>query len=56
MANAIRLGHENAPELRSAYDVERALDAIEAIRGATTPAQRDRLKAGVDATADGDPA
>lgn len=49
LANAIRLGYDGVPELRTAYDIERVLDAIDAVRGDTTPAQRDRLHAAVDA-------
>lgn len=54
LANACKLGHDDVAELRTAYEVERACDAIQAISGATTRAQRGRLRAAVEATGDGE--
>lgn len=56
LANAIRLGHTDVDDLRIAYDVERARDAILAVRGATSAAQRECLRDAADATAGGEQA
>lgn len=50
LANAARLGDENLAGLRTAYDVSHAIDVLHAIRGATTPQQRQRLHSAVDGT------
>lgn len=54
LANAVRLGHEDADVLRTQYDTERAIEVLHAIRGTTTPEQRQRLHDAVDGTAEGD--
>lgn len=56
LANAVRRGDSgDAIEVaQTLYDIERARDMIHAIRGTTTPEQRQRLHDSVDATG-GDP-
>lgn len=53
LANAAKRG-EAATEERTDYRVERAIDTIRAINGATTREQRGRLHAAVEATRGGE--
>lgn len=50
LAVATRTGREDVEAAQTAYDVERAIDALQGIRGAITPEQHQRLHDAVEAS------
>jgi len=53
LAVATRTRREDVEAAQTAYDVERAIDTLLAVRGNTTPEQRQRLHDAVDAAGGG---